>query len=117
MLGIPAVGTAGVSRGSPKRDGAEEVLNAVEWWGASTLDYCWLPSVIPCSIGPTLYPHSDAHSSFTASKTVNRLLSIRISRLKVNERFTETRRESARPLARSSTELTKSSVAAKSNSK
>ena len=45
------------------------------------------------------------------------MLSIRISRLKVNERLTETRRESARPLARSSTELTKSSVAAKSNSR
>ena len=75
-----------------------------------------LPSAIPCSIGPTLYPHGDAHSNFTASKTVNRLLSIKISRLKVNERLTETRREGARPLARSSTELTKSSVAAKSNS-
>jgi len=40
---------------------------------------------------------------------------MKISKLRVNVSFAETKRESAGPLARSSTELTRSSTAAKSS--
>jgi hypothetical protein len=86
-----------------------------EWWGASTLDgYPFALSDFSL-YRPDADPHSDAHSSFTASKTVSRFAFIKISRLQVNVSFTETRRESAGPLARSSTELTRSSTTAKSS--
>ena len=61
-----------------------------------------------------LTPLSDAHSDFTASKTVNRLVSMLNSRLIVKEKLTNTRRENARPLARFWTEVTVNSIDAKS---
>ena len=101
--GLPSDGNPkGVLERRSSKKPVENSLNGLELVGARQLLTTACRSQISLALSARrLIPHSDAHSDFTALKTVNRLVSINTSMSKLIENSTNNWRENARPHTRS----------------